>query len=603
MALFAYFVVYGYYGAITPASAGLRGDILAALLSIGLATPLFLYRAYRSRLEGAYQWDVRITRRELLVAMFALVALLGLTSGRLDESLYSDELSYAASSHGHGIVLALQLARFALFADFEIHYLVQAFGFLLAGFLFIIWMCIGRIDDARIFVFLLIIFGGLRFAFWVRGGNGSPHPPLELLPVFVTGSFFGVNEMGLKISYLLSYFMFLGVVYYLCKREVCGSMAAMIAAAVGTVPLMLSMSTVIEHALWGYIFFTVILLDLYTAKNINYKKLLLVVAFGTLFRQSVFIAVLPLFMVYFLDPARPPVSELRLPRAYWLLPPMALFVPFISRSLLMGTPATESIDKVLRIDQWYAALTSGVTIDSFLSVFYPALAIPFVFSFFPMRTGARSMHIVLLAFFAALWMAYYSIDRGLWGMEKYQAEYFGPFIVLGIFSISITLAKIAGRKVAIGFCIVLLSANLTKFFSDADEVSSSHSVSVSDNYKDAYFKVHELGLAGQTYSIGSTYGILPEIINRYTGSEVRSAQDIYRRQREAAALSVYLTGDIYPILTDHRVNAVLIQSGIGIHDLRANFKAAGWQEVGRFAGGDPGAVVYLLRRPTHGSAA
>ncbi len=603
LALFAYFVVYGYYGAVSPVSGGLFEAGLALVISLALMVPLFLYRTYGSRLEHEYQWELRVTRRELCVAAFALAGLLALSHGRLSESLYSDELSYAASSHGHAIFLALQLARFDFFSDLEIRYLVQAASFLMLGFLLIIWRCIVRMECAGVFPVFVAAFMGLRFLFWIRGGNGNPHPPLELLPVFFSGVLFGINEAGLKVSYLLSYFFFLFVVYRLCRRQLASSFAWKVAAVVGTVPLMLSMGTVIEHAVWGYIFFTIVLLDLWTANSVNYQRVLLIVALGSLFRQSVFIALLPIALVYLLDPARPGLAQLRIARAYWLIPPLILFVPFVGRSLLMGTPATESIDKGMPVSQWYDALASGVAIDSFLTAFHPAWATLLVLAFIPIRKAERSRHLIFSIFFIALWMVYHSIDRGLWGMKKYQAECFGPFIALGVFLLFRLLASLAARSVAVVACIVFVSANVMQFFSRDGSANPGYSISVSYNYRDAYARVRELGLAKNTYSIGLTYGILPEVINRYSASEALSAQAIHRRQRDASALPVYLTADIRSVLADQEIKAVLIQGGIGAYDLRAGFKEAGWQEVEQFPGGDPGAVVYLMRRSADGSPA
>ena len=54
-----------------------------------------------------------------------------------------------------------------------------------------------------------------------------------------------------------------------------------------------------ESSIWSSLFFTIILLEIYFSKEIDYVKIVTLISIATLFRITVFITLIPLLIFYF----------------------------------------------------------------------------------------------------------------------------------------------------------------------------------------------------------------------------------------------------------------------------------------------------------------
>jgi hypothetical protein len=111
--LFCYFVVYGFYGAVLPR---LDGDYyslkIATITLILLIPPLILILKFNSESSSNFCFKLEVSTYQIIFV--AIASCIGIYLGyeRLNVSLYSDELAYASSANGHGLVIINFLSKY-----------------------------------------------------------------------------------------------------------------------------------------------------------------------------------------------------------------------------------------------------------------------------------------------------------------------------------------------------------------------------------------------------------------------------------------------------------------------------------------------------------
>jgi hypothetical protein len=116
-------------------------------------------------------------------------------------------------------------------------------------------------------------------------------------------------------------------------------------------------------------------------------------------------------------------------------------------------------------------------------------------------------------------------------------------------------------------------------------------------YKRAYAYIKQMGLTESTYSIGATYGILPEIMNGYTTKAVMVSYEIYSGQHSSKLKTEYSGIDVDTIESDSRIKAVIVGSIEEKQKLINEFVSKGWQNVANFSNLQYGTSVVILTRP------
>ena len=116
------------------------------------------------------------------------------------------------------------------------------------------------------------------------------------------------------------------------------------------------------------------------------------------------------------------------------------------------------------------------------------------------------------------------------------------------------------------------------------------------DYKNAYAYIEQKGLSENTYSIGATYGILPEIMNGYTTKAVKASQDIYNVQHSKRLKAGSSEIDVDQIASDSRIKAVILGSIERKQELIALLNVRGWQKVASFANPQYGTSVVIMTR-------
>ena len=474
----------------------------------------------------------------------------------------------------------------------------------------------------RIIIFSLLLILG-RLVFSAAGGNSSPHPPLQLIPPFIFGSLFGIADFSFKFSYFFAYTFFILVLYRMMNRVFTFHISYLIALAVGTIPLFWHLGGIVEHALWAALCFTLVLSEIITSTKLNYIRLVSFISVATLMRQPSFLAILPLLMLFLTEEGKSSDWGKLLFKLIIVLSPTLLFIPFLGASLIQGTPSTDALSEHSALGRVLEAINSDIiwtSISSSVPYWWIILA---PFAFIPLSREMVSRNISFLFFFTSAIFMYYSIHPSLWGYAKYQAEYAVPFAISGLIFLALKISRTSHpRRALTALVSILILLNIVDFVRmpegnmHTDVVPESMSndprkqvfdnhfpVAIPYNYQDAYAAIKKENLAENSYSMGATYGILPEIMNGYSIKQIRAIHDIFVKQ-ESNRLNAPNEGwNINLIERDSRIKVVLI-GAISSPDkeiLIDQFKARKWNVMGEYINHQYGSTVVVMKKMTSDS--
>lgn len=616
---YTFFIAYGYYGAIAPGYTAYKTNWVASLgqtiLLCGIQTAFGLAAWKKS---SYFKDSISIYTRDLLVCFSLLLIGFVFSHERLQYSLFSDEISYAGSAHGHAIYIVLVLGKyFSELSGITAQYLIQAVSFLmLASVGALIFFSSRWTPKIRIIVFVILLILG-RIVFAIKGGNGSPHPPLHLLPLFLTGSLFGLNDLSFKFSYFLTYAIFLTVLYRMLLRVFSSNVSYITVLAIGTIPLLSYLSTVVEHSFWALICFTLVLVEIITSPKLNYPRLICFVSIAALMRQPTFLVLLPIFLLLAIEIYQSGAMGRWAKTSWVFFMPLLLFLPFLLASLLYGTPSTDALGQGSMLERVKLAAESGVILHS-ASRSLPLWWLIFLpFAFIPLLASTVSRNVGLLLFSITLIIVYYSINPGLWGYAKYQAEYAAPVVIAGLLLLMIRIKQTKRAKFILIACTAgLLTLNVMELMGQphlkkiaGQNLEKKFDVSLGADaikylvaaipyeYKEAYTFIRQERLDGSTYSIGATYGILPEVMNSLSVDAVRSSYDIYTGQQANRLNSMTADLRVDVIEADNRIQAVMIGPIAGKQKLIEDFRQRNWKEVAEFRNMQYRTTVLIMRRP------
>lgn len=616
---YVFFLAYGCYGAHAPSINQYKHELISTGIQLLILAGVQAALGWAAwKYPDSFRDSIKFTSRDLLVYISLTLILLIFTYDRLNFSLFSDELSYAGSAHGHAIYLAMAVAKhFHWFEEYVFSYLVQATSFLLFSAVAYLLYVSGRwTGKKRIIVFVLLLVLG-RFVFAIKGGNQSPHPPIQLIPPFIFGALIGINDISFKLSYFLAYAGFLTIMCRLLLRICPLNIAYAATLAIGTIPLLLNTSSVVEHSLWSFMCFGVVFTEILTSNKTPYFRLVGFISIMTMMRQPTFLALLPLFLIYVIQAFKEGTIKQKLGEYLKLITLQLLFLPFLGASLMKGTPSTNAWGASSNMEQVIQALENGIVWDSmtFALPLWWLLFIPLSFVSFQRKNW--NINIALVVFFLAATYIYYSIHPGLWGHAKYQVEYAGPLVIAGFILAIKTVEQYNINKKIFILIISLLVLNITqltdkKFSSNFQSIFSKKEYKNSEDefdllkmgmtaipyeYKKAYALIKQKNLSESTYSLGATYGILPEIMNGYFTKAVIASNDIYKHQQSGRVETENGEFAIDSIHNNFRINAVILGSINKKQELISQLYGKGWKVEANFTNVEYGTSVVIMTRP------
>lgn len=607
---FAVFWSYGLFGALSRPDSGMFTDIAVSLALCAVFLLFFLF-SHRGRMYLQERIDITTSDVVMFGSFFFILSLFSFRN--LFFPLVGDALSHAQQSQIHGVAIVSLLSRFfpALnsFTFSSILYAVNIFALVCAGAGY--WFFRNRSIFVRaiLWSFAFLALRGVAIYF---GGNGSPHPPFRLFPLWLTGSLFGETALGFRLAQFLGLIFLMWVVQRMTGPKLGVLYSWCFALAVGTIPVLWHTGVLVEQSLWTASLWTVFLLFLVIREGElterDYFRWVCAISLFTLLRQSAFVALVPLCVLYAYDSVGGRGFDVR--RALFVFFPLIAMAPFLLHSLFVGTSATYIPGEVgylspdaSAISRVWFAIRSGTVSNSILNSlgFWTLFIVPAFFCLYkkPVRWFA------LLVFSAAALYVFYSIRPGLWGIGRYQAEYAVPFAVLGFFWVVTFFNKYLGRY-SYAFLVLFLPlvayniytfTHIARLNPPVDVLVRTSGEAIKTRggyatlsefpyaYKEAFKEVKRLGYGDSLYVAGVTYGVFGEILNGFTVSEIASLKEIALTDPTAEAITL-----------NTKINAVLIVDFANHQWLRDELMDRDWEERGTFRNEEYGSTVFLMTR-------
>ena len=221
-------------------------------------------------------------------------------------------------------------------------------------------------------------------------------------------------------------------------------------------PLVITMSTVVEHSFWSFICSTAVFLYLFRNVKLHYFGLVSCISLFTLMRQPAFICLFPVLMVFLCKEMdlRNLVSSGR--NCIFQFSPVLIFAPFFLTSVIYGTPATEPIEDITLLNDWQFFLIGEQFLQSLTNEFPSMWLILLGVSVIPFCREDFLICSSLSLFLVIAFFVYHSIDTSLWALSKYKLEYIVPAMVVSIIRVSNHFESVRYVGKLVPMCLVIL---------------------------------------------------------------------------------------------------------------------------------------------------
>jgi hypothetical protein len=289
------------------------------------------------------------------------------------------------------------------------------------------------------------------------------HPPLRLLPLFLSNLAFGLNPFASRIPGVIASGVCSWLFFMSLRRSSAGlsiTWCLLISLATGFIPVVYYSSEVVEPSIYGYFAYVSVMLAVAEFVKTAEPRFLIVAGLlatmGALSRQPTAV-VWGLVILAFLS--KRSIWSLR--HSLQVFAPLLVLVPYLYSVSRIGHVAVGASDAD-KLTLFFHALTSGTAFMAVLnsnSVVWVCIAV--AAAFWGLVRIRPALLTPLILFPVAL-VLYHTIWPYLWGMGRYQAEYIAPFIVyvlwLAAQSLPVRARVLAGA--VLGFaCITTLELN------------------------------------------------------------------------------------------------------------------------------------------------
>lgn len=405
---------------------------------------LFSYWLYRHN-----KLSVCLSVRYLVFFGLIFITLCLISSKALFEPLACDELYHAEQS-----LLSLQIflnaANSLIPSSFIRHRPVSEFvsalnvilalGIILISYALVKFGTIkNRIKTKYLVAFIFLI--GIGYIFSFIPGRLEVHPPLRLLPLFISQILFGFDDLSFRLAgiCLLSFVLScVGVFIYAQTSSYLITLFSII--LISCMPLVLHVASIIQPSIWAFCAWVTIFLFLVKidSSESRFKKVELLQIAGVflgcfcLARPNALVLWFPIVIYLFL--LRPSIKN-------WFatLFPACFVLPVLYISRKQSHAALNESN----ISNAWLSIQSGIgpitIINSTTVIWILIILILVIFSMFSAKP-----RMAILSFLLALipaYVLYFMIWPYLWGIGRYLAEFIGGFAAVLIINSAIKINK------------------------------------------------------------------------------------------------------------------------------------------------------------------
>ena len=494
--LFATIWTYGLFGAFITRSDSYVVLTFSFLISILLCYS-FLFLDHCKEKETLF-----ISFNNLKIVLILFLSMLLLLNDGLFSWFYNDQSAHITEAFKHGIFIGKLLPGIEHYSYKLLIHITNVL-ILLFSVLLIIFLRTQKNIYTKTFV-LTIIFFVLRVGVIYAGGTESTHPPLRLLPIFLSSTFFGINEFGIRILQLILISSFLTYCFTIFKKYFSNLNSILFTTFILTIPLFLFTSLSIEPSIYAFIILVIFLIDIYhnlEERKFNIVKWIFIISIGSLFRQSIFLLFIPLFIIYLLQ------KKWTIENPVQSLSPILLSLPIFLNSLISGTPSTNNMGRNSFLDNNY--------LEIFVDNLGILLSILILFALIPNFKKSKSS-LILLITFMVLFLAFIIVP--LYGYEftyRYHAEYALPFAIFGLYKLCIYLEKMSYNKIITGILVLSILSNMQIYFPIFSHQKVSFQSLLANNFstnKDVYDFIIDKDYDNHFYYVGPNQRLISKII-------------------------------------------------------------------------------------------
>lgn len=597
-------ISYGYFGAL--------GNLVFSIqIPLTLTLILLITQLINNWLSdsNAHIKEIRFSKIDLIALIIITAFWFIILSSRLNEQITGDQLFYSMYSQSHALYLSEKFGeKFIFIKNLEFRTLLQLVSSLIIFSAAVVILYVNAIKKNKLLTIAIVVLIFLTFRLVVikSGGGNSPHPPLQLVPLFISSSIFGYSDFSFRLPQLLGLVLISYIIFRSATQVVTCFNSILIALAAPSIPLLLHVTTLVEGSVWTTLAWSVVLLTMVTRNkydNTDWMFLFSIISIATLMRQTAFMAVIPLLIIY-IDTEREKgvFSPMKMINALY---PTLIFIPFLLKSILLGTPATYQAfeadyipNNASTIWRVYYAFSEGIVKWVILSTIQIPWIIMSMGCFLIFRWNRKTtvqffatVSLLLVALFI-----FYSVRPILWGMDRYQSEYIIPFVVTGSYLIFVNALSVTSKNrwilsVAIGAYLIYgiycyIENNQEKNYRQNFKGFSIQGEHLYD-YSSALSAVKDTGNAGKALIIGSTYGVLPEIMAGYSVSEILATSNLKRINRNSS------NNLLQPIPNDY-LKIILIAEVDDNDRLLSTLKNDGWTDWKTFTHPSSKKIIYGL---------
>lgn len=518
---------------VTYANAPIKSLLVTALL----VSAIVIIGQVSDKYRNLYQEELQFTNRDVLVLglyCILLVALTAFATYKLDISLVGDQLFHAQSSQNQSIDIANRLIRkFQVPATIEYKTVVRTVSCaILAILIFLIaYIRQYRLSDRTVLIVLLFVLLKLGHPYV------DAHPPFRLFPLWLSTVLFGINDLSFRLVSLLALSIFAFVLYKVSQKHFDRRNSFLIGLSVSSIPLLLHVGSIVEQSVWTVLTWSFILISIRESPhNPNYIRWISVIVIASLMRAPAFVALVPIFFLMGVEYLKS--KDYKSIQKYLIYTvPVLVLIPFLWIQLSQGTPATSGQEATLH--KIIASFENGFSIKvMYYSVLLPWIVfLPFCLS--PVN-GSRLRSFIYVAFFSSAYFVFYSIRPILWGVPRYQAELWLPFVILGFYNLLMILNnhRVVKKYVTYALAILILFNTVVvthlnlinrpvddwKDFYEEVKIGKVRIWSEGVyNISDALQAAKKAGYSKNTCKVGITYGTFSEVMNGYSIGEMESA--------------------------------------------------------------------------------
>ena len=604
--LILFMIVFGYYGWGTTLGLANIFDLSNVLTSLILISSSILLYLRKEDFDSYFQKPLIIDFRILISTLSFLVFGILINHKYLFNSLTVDETAYAWFSQLQTYVITLKIAPLLPSQILEINssYILQAISLciLLIGAIFLRLLSLIRSDLGFLIIVIGLTFvlrGGVQYV----GGANGPNSPLSSFWYFTTSTLFGLHNSTYRFLSLMIFCCLSAYLYRRIKGESATSkfIALLTSLLLFSIPLVSSMSFVLEIANWTFIASVVLFVEL--AKN-NFhidEKILILLGISYYLRVNIITLIIAVFLCSLFA-----ASSNLLKDKWKYIYPLSIILPGLS-PVIIGR-LTERLDGIrnppLDLSINYHNSLSAL-INSGSSWYLVVVISSIIILLF--KRASRNYILLLMVLDVVVFLGLNTPSLTI--SSKYIIEYFFPLVfVLGLWPM---LMGFENRRVFVnGVLIVLLAVNAYGFAAKSQIPQTFSSLYNSTSgltdsatsvipytplaYKEAFQFVHKQKLQ-PCFNAGIVYSAFPEILEGLPLSQIMINRGIRKDFLGAQArIGEDWTTISYESIVASNIKCVILGAVGNQLGVIQELKQKNWRVLGEFPDKNYRTMVYIM---------